>query len=79
MEINKVVNNAIIQLKKIGLESVKVEVDKSKKKAFILFKVDDLIKIIDRRVRKSVYKANPNVECFATLEEDVIVIFIKVK
>lgn len=79
MEINKVVNNAIIQLKKIGLESVKVEVDKSEKKAFILFKVDDLIRIIDRKVRKSVYKANPNVECFVTLEEDVVVIFIKVK
>ena len=79
MEINKVVNNAIIQLRKIGLESVKVEVDKSKKKAFILFKVNDLIKIIDRKVRKSIYKANPNVECFATLEEDVVVIFIRIK
>jgi len=79
MEINKVVNNAIIQLKKMGLESIKVEFNKSEKKAFILFKVDDLIKIIDRKVRKSIYKANPNVESIVTLEEDFVVIFIRVR
>lgn len=76
--VESAVNNAVVSLKKMGLQHAKVEVEDEGRTAYILLKVDDLVDVISKKTKKSVKKAcGSSVEVVCYKESDVIVIRVR--
>lgn len=76
--IESAVRNAVISLRKMGITSADVEVDDSGGVAYIMFKVDDVVKLIQRKTKASVKKvAGSSVEVVCYVEDDVIVVRVR--
>jgi len=56
-KVETAVRNTVVELRKMGLESADVEVDEGGTTAYILFKISDIVNLIQRKARKAVKKA----------------------
>jgi len=77
MSVDKIINNCIVSLKKIGINNPNIKFDKEEKTLYVYFHVDDLINLINKTVRKNVKKVNPNLNVVTTLHKDYIFIIVK--
>ncbi|RLI53662.1 MAG: hypothetical protein DRP09_15220 [Candidatus Thorarchaeota archaeon] len=72
------VNNAIVSLRKMGLNNADVIADSDDGTTFIVIDVKDIVKLIERKTRASVRKACGNtVEVVTYSEGDTIVIRVR--
>lgn len=77
MSIDKVINNCVVALKKIGINNPDIKYDENDKILYVYFPLHDLISLINKSVKKNVKKVNPNLS--VTTEEHKGYIFIIVK
>lgn len=78
MSVEKIINNVKISLKKIGLNNVNVRYDQNEKIVYIFFNVNDLLKLINKKVRNNIKKVNPNLKSITTLHNENVFIIIKI-
>jgi len=78
MSIEKIINNVKISLKKIGLNNVNVKYDQNEKIVYIYFNVNDLLRLINKKVKNNIKKVNPNLKSITTLHNENIFIIIKI-
>jgi len=78
MSVEKIINNVKISLKKIGLNNVNVRYDQNEKIVYIYFNVNDLLKLINKKVRNNIKKVNPNLKSVTTLHNENVFIIIKI-
>jgi len=77
MSVDKVINNCIVSLKKIGISNPNIKLDEKEKILYVYFHIDDLINLINKTVKKNVKKVNPNLNVATTLHKNYIFIIIK--
>ncbi|RLF08940.1 MAG: hypothetical protein DRJ98_08930 [Thermoprotei archaeon] len=77
-KVETAVRNTVIELRKMGLHSADVKIDESGTTAYILFKVDDVVNLIQKKARNAVKKAaGDTVEVVCYTESDVIVVRVR--
>jgi len=77
-QIESALKNSVIALKKMGITSVKVVADEDGSTGYIVFDVNDIVKLIQSRCRQAVKKvAGKTLEVVAYTEGDVMVVRVR--
>ncbi len=77
-QVESALKNSVIALKKMGITSVRVTSDEDGSTGYIVFDVNDLVKIIQGKCKQAVKKvAGRNLEVVAYVEGNVMVVRVR--
>jgi len=77
-QIESALKNSVIALKKMGITSVKVTADEDGSTGYIVFDVNDVVRLIQSKCRQAVKKvAGKTLEVVAYTEGDVMVVRVR--
>lgn len=77
-DLESAVRNALISLHKMGIQSADIDIDEAGTTAYILFTIDDVVRLIQSKTKASVRKvAGDSVEVVCYTEDNTVVVRVR--